>query len=1017
MKSAKSQQSTLRRFFRQDKQDFQQDLQDHQYLTGFILISILFILRKILSILFQCFLPRFSFDRKSSLSFIGSLSVVVLAVAFSVQAQQPAKPATPPKPTPTPTPAQRPQQPSELQKALTEFRVQMNALTGSTGKAKSGGKQNKLSGRLYENLRNDFFDAVPHEVRQRGGTKSLLRRNQYGFSVSGPVWLPKIVDGRGRTFFSANFEATRERIAQSLLLTVATDKQRQGDFSDLVDSAGQPVPIYDPLTTRPNPAYDPSQPISATNLQYLRDQFPNNIIPANRLEPIAKAAVALYPRSNINVGPFLQNNYWINSPFENRADGVIAKLDHRLTEKQQLGFNFNLSRGLRKSPEYYPGPANAGAPSYNFENGSFSAQNVMNASPQMVWTFRGVAAYGATTSFEQDASQNYPQQLGLKGLFANYFPRFSFSNGYLGIGPSTAIFRDRNYNYTGSAAVSINRKTHTIQMSGLFRRSFVNSLNPYYPSGLFIFNNSVTSLPGVRNTGSAFASYMLGMASRGEEGVVLHPSYYSKNFFDSTVSDQWRIKPGVSLFGSLSFEVATPRVEKYNRQSTVSLDHMNPANGKPGALIFAGRNGIGRGLQPVTARVEPFVSLTVNPWNDRRTIVRTSYSLSYEDYPLYGRHFGTQGFNATPVFVSPNDQLQPAFWLRDGMPTNFPLPPFLDPTAVNGIEPDFIDRSGVLPTTQQWTFSLQRELPRALMANVAYTGTRGAHLFVDGFARLNLVPVANLKFRDQLYDEVFRNSLRPHPQYRSFDMGGVYPLGAYKSHALSASIDQRLIGGLFGRFSYRLAKVLDNYSSGTPQDPDNRRLEWSLSTGDVTHSISASYTYELPFGKGKRFFADSDFVTHTLGGWNLSALSSWRGGQPLILRPLFNRTGGVVGSLRVNLVPGVDPKVEKPSPEQWFNPAAFAQPDDFTLGDGPRTHPQLRDPGAHVHHLSLTKRFELTSETSLEFVSEAFNFLNHANMNDPDTRIGSEANPNLNAGKIIGSTGGRVMQFGLRILF
>lgn len=968
-----------------------------------------------------------SFYQKSTLAFVGIISICALtfalpgALAFQTQNHEsPAatpKPSPKPSPTPTPTPAVRVQPPSELQKALSEFRTQMNALTGGTGKARPAGKQNKLSGRLYENLRNDFFDAVPHEVRQRGGTKSLLRRNQYGFSVSGPVWLPKVYDGRGRTFFSANFEATRERIAQSLLLTVATDKQRQGNFSDLVDSAGQPVRIYDPLTTRPNPAYDPSKPISADNLQYLRDPFPGNIIPANRMEPIAQTAVALYPRSNTNVGPFLQNNYWINSPFENRADGVIAKLDHRLTEKQQLGFNFNLSQGTRKSPEYYPGPANAGAPSYDYENGSVSVQDTFNASPQMVWTFAGSAAYGATTSVEQDEAQDYPQQLGLKGVFARYFPRFAFNNGYLSIGPSTAVFRDRSYNYSGSTAVSINRKTHTIQVSGVARRSFANSLSPYYPSGLFIFNNSITGLPGVVNTGSSFASFLLGAVSRGEEGVVLHPSYYSKNFFDSNISDQWRVRPGMSLYGSLSLEIATPRVEKYNRQSTVSLDHLNPANDKPGALIFAAHDGIGRGLQPVTVRVEPSVSMTVNPWNDRRTVVRTSYSLSYEDYPLYGRHFGTQGFNATPVFVSPNDQLQPAFWLRDGMPTNFPHPPALDPTAVNGIEPDYIDRSGILPTNQQWSFSLQRELPQALTMNMVYSGWRSTHQLVDGFARLNMVPVENLIYRDQLYNEAFRNSLRPYPQYRSFDMGGLYPLGDAKGHSMSATVDKRLSGGLFGRFSYRLAKLLDNYSSGMPQDPDNRQLEWSLSTGDITHSISASYTYELPFGKGKRFFADNEFVTHTLGGWNLSGLSSWRGGQPLSLRPLFNRTGGVVGNLRVNLVPGVDPQVDKPSPDQWFNPAAFAQPDDFTLGNGPRTHPQLRDPGAHVHHLSLTKRIELTSETSLEFVSESFNFLNHANMNDPDTRIGPESSPNLNAGKIIGSTGGRVMQFGLRILF
>ncbi len=957
---------------------------------------------------------------KSSVAGLILKGAFVVAVFLTAQANGQNSPATTTAsdsstaPAPSPTPAT---QTGELQKALTEFRIQMKGLSGSEGKARPTGKQNSLSGRIYEYLRNDLFDAVPHEVRQRGGTKSLLRRNQYGFSVSGPVLFPKIYDGRGRTFFSVNFEATRERIARSSLFTVATDKQRLGDFSDLVDSAGQPIPIYDPLTTRPNPNYDPSQPISATNLQYLRDQFPNNIIPVNRIDPVAQAAVALYPRSNINVGPFLRNNYWINSPFENLADGAIAKLDHRLTEKNQLGFSFNFSQGVRKSPEFFPGPANSGSPSYNYENGSFSFQDVYTASPRIVWSFRASAAYSATTSFEQDENQNYPQQLGLNGLFSGYFPRFSFGNGYLSIGPSTAIFRDRSYYHNGSASVSITRNSHTLQFSALGRRSFVNSFSPSYPSGLFSFNNALTGLPGVRNTGSAFAGFLLGMVTRAEEGIVLHPSYYSKNFFDFNASDQWRARSGLTLSGSLSFEIATPRVEKYNRQSTVSLDHTNPANGKPGALIFAARDGIGRGLQPVTLRLEPSLGLSINPWNDRRTVIRVNYSLSYEDYPLYGRHFGTQGFNATPVFVSPNDQLQPAFLLSDGMPLNFPQPPHLDPTAVNGIEPDYIDRSGQLPANQQWSLGIQRELPRSLALDVRYSGWRGTHQFVDNFARLNLVPVENLKYRDQLYEEAFRNSLRPYPQFRSFDMGGLFPGGDVEGHSMTATLDQRLSGGLFGRVTYRLSKVMDNYSSGMPQDPDNRQLEWSLSTSDVTHSMSVSYTYELPFGKGRKFFNESGIFAQTLGGWSLSGLSSMRGGSPLILYPLFNRTGGVVGNLRVNIVPGVDLKPEKQTPEQWFNPAAFAQPDDFTLGNGPRTHPQLREPGYQLHHLSLTKRFDVTADTSLEFVTEAFNFPNHANLNEPDTRIGPDSSPNLNAGKIIGSTGGRVMQLGMRILF
>lgn len=964
-------------------------------------------------------------NRNHSCKFASLICALCFATLISIQnANGQNAPDQNPKPTPAPTPAPaRKTQSSELQKALNEFRIQMGHLGGAGGarKLKAASKQNSLTGRVYENFRNDFLDAVPHEVRQRGGTKSLLRRNQYGFSVSGPVVAPRIYDGRGRTFFSLSFEGTRERVARSALFTVPTDKQRDGDFSDLVDNAGQPVLVYDPATTRPNPNYDPSQPVSASNPQYMRDPFPNNVIPENRIDPVARALVGMYPKSNVSVGPFLSNNYWVNSPFENLADGVIAKLDHRLTEKHQLSANFNHSGGLRKSPEFFPGPANSGSPSYEYENGGLALSDTFTVSPRVVWTFRGSASYNKTDSLNGDADEDYPNQLGLNGLFSTFFPRFIFSGAYLSIGPPTAVFRDRGYSYSGSSSVSINRKSHTLRLTALASRSRVNSFSPTYPAGLFVFGNSITGLPGVVNTGNAFAQFLLGQVTRAEEGIVLHPSYYSKNFFEVNASDEYRLRPGLTLNFSLSLEVATPRIEKYDRQSTVSLEHINPANGKPGALVFAGRDGVGRALQPATARLEPSVGLAINPWNDRGTIVRLNYSLNYGEYPLYGRHFGTNGFNASPVFNSRNDQLEPAFLLRDGMPRNFQPPPLLDAAAANGTEADYVDPSGLLPANQQWSLDIQRELPRSLAVEARYTGWRGTHQFVDSFIRLNAVPVEYLRFRDQLYDDSFRNSLRPFPQYRSLDLGGVFPGGDVEGHALAMTLDQRLTGGLFGRVSYRLAKVMDNYSSGSAQDPNNLRDEWSLSASDVTHSVQVSYTYELPFGKGKKLFNNDDVVSRVmaplLGGLSLSGLTTWRNGTPLILRPLFNRTGGIVGNLRVNVVPGVDPTAEEQSPQQWFNPAAFAQPDDFTLGDASRTHPNLRGPSDQFHHLSLTKRIELSADASLEFVTESFNFTNHANLNDPDTRIGSESSPNLNAGKIIGSTGGRVMQLGLRILF
>jgi hypothetical protein len=171
----------------------------------------------------------------------------------------------------------------ELEKALEEFKIQFDRVSSgpfenTNGKA-ARRKTRDYRGSLYEYLRNDALDALPHQVRQASGTKSVLRRNQFGFNLSGPVRIPWLYDGRERTFFSITYEGTREKIARPSLATIPTFSQRSGDFSDLVDNAGEPVTIYDPLTTRSNPDSDPEQPVSLANLQYLRDPFPGNRIP------------------------------------------------------------------------------------------------------------------------------------------------------------------------------------------------------------------------------------------------------------------------------------------------------------------------------------------------------------------------------------------------------------------------------------------------------------------------------------------------------------------------------------------------------------------------------------------------------------------------------------------------------------------------------------------------------------------------------------------------------------------
>jgi hypothetical protein len=217
---------------------------------------------------------------------------------------------------------------------------------------------------------------------------------------------------------------------------------------------------------------------------------------------------------------------------------------------------------------------------------------------------------------------------------------------------------------------------------------------------------------------------------------------------------------------------------------------------------------------------------------------------------------------------------------------------------------------------------------------------------------------------------------------------------------------------------YEWAKQMDDYSGpyGT-QDFYNRANEWGLTAGFYPHQFSFSYNYELPIGSSKNLWAFPDWRRHLVDGWALSGVTTFSSGEPLALRPQFNNTGGVVQALHVNVVPGVDPHVPEPGPDLWFNPAAFDQPPDFSIGDASRTHPTLRGPISQNHDLSLTKRFALAADRAVEFTAVGLNFLNHANWTDPDVVIGPSEAPNVNAGKIIGSRGGRVVQLGLRFTF
>jgi hypothetical protein len=894
-----------------------------------------------------------------------------------------------------------------LEHALREFKSETEALgirqISLSESAQPGGTKPAWHGRIFENFRNDALDAVPHEIRQRGQDKSLLQRNQFGFNVSGPVIVPHLISARNNTYFSLSYEGVRERIARTYLRTVPTLAERTGDFSNTVEQAGNPLLIFDPATTRLNPDYDPSQAVSLNNLQYLRDPFPGNRMPVSRLDSTANRALNLYPAPNASVGPFFQNNFFINSPESNIADGFLGKVDQTLGGRHRLTFDFNLSNGRYGAAQWFETAANPGPPSRDFQNRRGSLRHVFTASARIVNT----ASFAASMNTSRSST-----------VASDPFPVYQI-DPYLNFGTAFPESRIARNTFTGSDSLSAIRGKHSMSLSGQWTSSQVNVFWPQYPSGYFNFSSGLTSLPGIVDSGHAFASFLLGNPYYAEQTLVSAPSYFRQTYGALSASDKYQLAKGLTVTVGLTLRRHGPRTEKYNRQSTVDPKAINPANDRPGALVFAGLNGTPEGLRTSIWAMDPSIGIVWNPGGTPNTVMRGSYARSHEQMPIYSGQWGTQGFNARQAILSQNSQLAPAVDLSAGLP---PLPhalPDMRPDAANGAVADWLDLTGREPVYQSASFSIEQQFLQSLVvsAGVYYQG--GRDLYVgNSSANPNAISPDALVYRDLLNDQTFSAGLRPYPQYTAFDLFSSYPIGRYQRNAAYLQLEKRASNGLSLRAHYEFAKQLDDYSGSSGiQDMYNRRNNWALTPYSSPQQLQLTYAYELPFGSNKPFLHFSDWRRPFVNGWSLTGTAYFDNGSPLILRPQFNNTGGVIAGLTVNSVAGVDSSVPEQGPNSWFNPGAFDQPADFTMGNASRTVPNLLSPGSHVYDLSVVKRIQIGLDRSVEFSATGFNFINHADWNYPDTTIGPASAPNVNAGKIIGSHGGRVIQLGITCNF
>ncbi|MCP5109751.1 MAG: hypothetical protein GY953_02830, partial [bacterium] len=270
--------------------------------------------------------------------------------------------------------------------------------------------------------------------------------------------------------------------------------------------------------------------------------------------------------------------------------------------------------------------------------------------------------------------------------------------------------------------------------------------------------------------------------------------------------------------------------EKYDRQSTADLDAIKPDNGLPGALTFAGRDGVARTFQPILVRPEPFLSVAWSPFGSPQTVFRGSVRQFYRGIPMHSGQWGTQGFNGTPTYITQNAQLQPAVALGDGLPAPPNPPPDLRPEAANDTIADLVEPSGRQPSYRYIRVSAERQFPASVVLTVGVNHSRAKNMLAGtNGANPNAIPLDALAFRDELNDEDFNRSLRPFPQYQRFDVRSSWPIGRYARDEGYFRVEKRISQGLSFRASYDYSKQMDDYVGRNGlQDYYDRSKDWSL---------------------------------------------------------------------------------------------------------------------------------------------------------------------------------------------
>ena len=878
--------------------------------------------------------------------------------------------------------------------AIKEFKVQTNLYSADQGRnsgavvdvvTKSG--TNQTHGSVFEFLRNSAMDS--RSFFNKAGTPfPSFRYNQFGGSFGAPVLIPKIYNGKNRTFFFVDYEGFRRNSQNLAVITVPTASTRAGNFSAL------PVNIYDPLSTSPN------------GTSYTRTQFPGNVIPASRFDPITVKMVNAYP---LPLTSGLVNNYTSNmSQLQNWDQGDV-RVDHNFTANDTFFARYSIQHTDTIVPPSYPLTTIPGIshPLPLGDEASFagtSAQPVQHAvaaythifSPALINDFRaGFNRYRVDyTLAGTTPTENLGQELGVANSNWNAFqtglPIFSPAN-YLGIGMSRSLpILRRENTFEELDNVTWTRGKHTIKFGADVRRRQITEYQTNQGNGRFNFSTGFTALPGL-NSGDSIASMLLGFPSLEQQDFLLVWPGIRGIETGMYFADDWRVNKKLTLNLGIRWEYYSPYIEVADRWANFNISTAK--------LMIAGQNGVGAtaGLQGDYHDFAPRLGFAYQALS--HTVFRGGVGLFYNPNGNGGAilRFDRQAPYGPIVISSPGDE-------------------FVGPQVANGLPPIPTVNLGIAnnPTgnvigvpgnfrqayAEQFNFTIEQEVPSInTLFKVAYVGNLGRRLGTGWNPNQPSPGPGATTPRRPLYSVL--PSLGDINYYTSD--------GLSNYNAFQFTVEKRLSKGLTGLIGYTYSHAIDDVSTdfgggtGTPQDPTCRFCDRGNSAFDMRQRLTVSLTYGLPN------FGMQGWKRTMFGGWQINGLLQSQTGLPFT-PGLNNPTVNTGTGSRPNRVASGN-LASGQSLSHWFDQTAFATPALYTFGNSGRNI--LFGPGRTNLDASLFKDFRMAERMTLQFRAETFNLFNHPQFGQPNATIGSGAVGTITS--IVGNP--RQMQLALRIAF